>query len=86
MKKPTEVIIIHERAGTSWRRDMSSVVAFVALIGIGVLLESSAMQWIGAVFGFVTILANVRRILNDNRMTTDQARKRLDEIDREASL
>lgn len=79
-KKP-EVIVLHESAGQGWLRDLSSVVCFVLLIGIGVLLDSSALQWVGALLGFLTIIARTMHIAKDSRMTTDEARKRLDEID-----
>ncbi len=81
MAKRPEVILLHETAGQSWRRDMSSVVGFVLLIGIGWLLDSSAMQWVGAILGFLVVGSNVARMSKDTRMTIEQARKRLDEIE-----
>lgn len=84
MSEKPEVIILRETTGQNWRSDMSSVVAFVLLIGIGVLLDSAAMQWVGAILGFFTIVGRAMRLGKDNRMTTDQARKRLDEIDASA--
>lgn len=81
MSKGPEVILLHERAGTSWRRDTSTVAGFVAMIGIGVLLDSAALQWVGAFIGFLAIASNTIRAFKDNRMTIEQARKRLDEIE-----
>ncbi len=82
MSKQTEVILLHETALQSWLRDASSVAMFVGLIGIGVYLESSAMQWVGALVGFVVIIGKVARVGKDNRFTISDARKRLDEIER----
>lgn len=76
-----EVIIVHETTLQSYLVDSSTFVMFAALIGLGVYLDSSAMQWIGAIIGFFTIAAKSNR---HNRMTFDQARKRIDEL--EASL
>ena len=76
-----QIIIIKENARESWLRDTSSVVSFVALIGIGVVLDSSAMQWVGAVIGFFVILERSNRLFKSNRYTIEEARKRLDEIE-----
>lgn len=81
MSKRPEVILVHETPAKSWLRDLSSVACFVALIGIGVLLGSSAMQWTGAVLGFLVLLNHGARIDKDNRFTIADARKRLDEIE-----
>ncbi len=79
-----EVIIITESVRQSWLRDASSVAAFVALIGIGVVLDSNAMQWTGAILGFMTIIDRSVRLFRQNRFTLEEARKRLDEIERAA--
>lgn len=81
MSKPNEVIIIHETVIQSWVHDASSAVMFVALIGIGVYLQSGAMQWAGAILGFLTISGQASTYINKNKMTVAQARKRLDEIE-----
>lgn len=83
MDKKPEVILIRETARESWKADMSSVVGFVALIGIGVVLDSTAMQWVGAILGFITFMGRFNRMMKDNRLTIEQARKRLDEIEAE---
>lgn len=77
----TEVIILHETAGQSWKRDTSTLVMFVSLIGIGVYLESPAMQWMGAIIGFITICSRSMRMIKDNRMTIEQARALLDKLE-----
>lgn len=81
MSKKPEVIVLYETALQSWLRDASSVAMFVALIGIGVLLDSSAMQWIGAIIGFLAIFTRASGASRKCRMTLDQARKRIDEIE-----
>jgi uncharacterized iron-regulated membrane protein len=78
-----EIILLHETAGQSWLRDMSSVAGFIALIGIGVLLDSTAMQWTGAVLGFLVIIGRMMRVFKDSRVTIAEARKRLDELEAE---
>ncbi len=82
MKERTHIILITESAIQSWARDASTLVMFVALIGIGVWLDSSAMQWMGAVIGFITIATRASKLRQN--LTIEQARRRLDEIEREA--
>jgi hypothetical protein len=79
-----QIMIIKESARESWLRDTSSVVSFIALIGIGIVLDSSAMQWVGAILGFIVILERSNRLFKSNRFTIEEARKRLDEIERGA--
>lgn len=81
INKRPEVILLHETTGQSWLRDASSVAGFVALIGIGVLLDSTALEWVGAIIGFAVIAGRMSRVIKDNRMTIPEARKRLDELE-----
>lgn len=77
----TEIIIIRETAAQSLVKDAGTFVLFASLIGVGVLLDSGAMQWVGAVMGFVTIFTWAIRSTSKNRMTIEQARAKLDEIE-----
>lgn len=81
MSKSPEIIILHETTVQAWVGDASSVVMFVALIGIGVWLDSSAMQWVGAILGFITIIGKAVSRQNKCKMTIAAARVRLDEIE-----
>lgn len=85
MSKSAEVIIVTETALQGWMRDAGSAVMFIALIGIGVFLESNAMQWVGAIIGFIVIISRAMRIAKDNRYTIAKARARLDEIERQSA-
>lgn len=73
-----EIIIVHETAMQSYLVDSSTFVLFAALIGLGIFLDSTAMQWVGAIIGFLTIAAKTNR---HRRMTPDEARKRISEIE-----
>lgn len=81
MKQPPEVILIHETKLDSVVKDGTTFAMFVALIMIGVILDSAAMQWVGALIGFIVIVGRGARIAKDNRFTVDAARKRLDQIE-----
>lgn len=79
-KAKPQVIILHETVLQSWLRDASTFALFVGLIGIGILLQSVAMQWIGAIIGMFCLAT----IKISKRLSFDGARKYIDEV--EASL
>lgn len=81
MSKPQEVVIIHETVAKSWLRDLSTFALFTALIGLGVLLDSGAMQWMGAIIAFITIVARAVGTHKRSRKTISQARQFLDELE-----
>lgn len=81
MTTKTEIIVLYETGVQSLIRDIASTAMFVSLIGIGVLLESAAMQWVGAIIGFLTITTFATRMFRQSRYTIEQARKRIDEIE-----
>lgn len=77
MKK--EVIIVREGVVQSLIKDAGTFLMAVALIGIGAMFASTAMQWVGAVVFFTSVIAlSVRDRVT---MTVPEARKRLDEIE-----
>jgi hypothetical protein len=78
-KKATQIIILHESVAQSWARDASSFALALAMIGVGVWLESSAIQWIGWFVWLVvltTLASNATK-----KMTIKEAREFLDEIE-----
>lgn len=77
--KTAQIIVVHETIAQSWARDASSFALFTGLIGVGTLLESSAMQWVGAIIGFGVIAVRASGLAP--RMTIDQARHKLNEIE-----
>ncbi|WP_028753685.1 hypothetical protein [Rhizobium leucaenae] len=77
MRTKTEIIILHETVLQSYLVDSSTFLLFAALIGLGIYLDSAAMQWIGGILGMLTVCD---RSMRHSRMTVEQARKRLDEI------
>lgn len=77
----TEVIIIRESLGESIAKDVASVAALTAAVSLGVWLESSAMQWIGGVLWIIAIVSRLLRLLKDKRMSIEDARAFLDELE-----
>lgn len=73
-------IVENETALQSWTRDASSFVLAVALIGTGIWLGSTAIEWIGAlVFLVVSVSAGGKLI---KTMTIEDARNYLDELEK----
>lgn len=56
------VVIIHETVIQCVLRDLVTVVGLVALIGIGVALDSRAMQWCGFILGMLALFTRVGRV------------------------
>lgn len=71
--KKNKIIIIKESAIESWLRDASTLALFVVLIGIGIFLESSAMQWIGAIIGFFVVISKSAIYMEKRSYTIDEA-------------
>lgn len=67
----TTFIMVHETTLQSWARDASTFALFVSLIGVGIMLDSSAMQWMGAIIAFIVILSKANGKMK--RMTRDEA-------------
>jgi hypothetical protein len=79
-KKPTEaVIMVHETTLQGWARDAGTLALFASLIGIGILADSSAMQWAGAIMAFITTC--VRESGKVERLSIAEARAKLDALE-----
>lgn len=79
-KKPKRIVIVqHERALKVIVADMLRAVLWVPLIGTGVVLDSAAMQWVGAIL-FMLVMVDATRIAT-SRLTIPEARKALDRIE-----
>lgn len=79
-KKPADtVIMVHETTLQSWARDAGTLALFAALIGIGIVADSAAMQWAGAIIAFITTC--VRASGKVERLSIDEARAKLDELE-----
>lgn len=80
-KKTMIVLVQKESVLTSWLRDASTLALFVGLIGIGVYLESSAMQWSGAIIAFICSLAWASGEKKSSTYDIDGARAELDRLE-----
>jgi len=81
VSKSPEVIVIHESVLASYLKDIGSVGSLTAAVGLGIWLDSAALQWVAGLLWIVMILLASFKSTNDKRMTLADARKRLDEIE-----
>jgi len=66
-----QIIVIRESLAKSLARDLFTVSSLTAMVGIGVVLESAAMQWIGAACWL--LMAFARGSGRAKPMTAEQA-------------
>lgn len=78
-ERPAAIILVHETAMQSWARDAGTLLLFITLIGIGILADSAAMQWMGAIVAFV--ITAVRASGKVERLSITEARAKLDAIE-----
>jgi cell division protein FtsW (lipid II flippase) len=76
-----EIIVVHETVLASYLKDFGSAAAFAAVVGLGVLLDSQPLQWVGAIIWMIAMVSAAYRTFDNGRLTIDAARKRLDEIE-----
>lgn len=77
-----KIMIIRESPWKSWARDASTFALFSAMIGVGWLLNSEPMQWVGAIVAFTTFLAQFSGFRKQHTFTIAEARAELDRIER----
>jgi hypothetical protein len=75
------VILVHETILQSFARDAGTFATIAGLVAVGVFLDSTALQWIGAIMGFCAVIARASGTVQRSRMTVAQARTKLDEIE-----
>lgn len=79
--KDTRIIFIRESMWQSIVSDTFTYGGLLAMIGVGVWLDSNALQWIA---GLMWVLALGGRLRNESgRMTLEQAKKKIEEWEQE---
>lgn len=82
----TKVIIVgRETFLSSLCKDLAMFLLFSALIGIGILTGSSAMQWTGFMIVAFIVLSWSTVPPKERSFTIDEARKELDRMEREVA-
>lgn len=81
-KTKTEYIIIRETLWKALLTDFWTLLLFISLISIGVYLDSVAMEWVGAIIGFITISVMAVRGTKGQPRTKEQAIKYLQGLEK----
>lgn len=76
-----EVIVLKESLAQSIARDAVTFVTCAGLVGLGWWIGSDAMQWIGGVMFVFSLAVRMAGVVQKNKFTIAEARKRLDEIE-----
>jgi len=71
-KPDTQFVVIHETIIKGWIRDASTFAVFAGLISIGIILDSSAMQW-AAFFVAIVVIMGRAGAMKIKRMTRAEA-------------
>ncbi|PZU17825.1 MAG: hypothetical protein DI589_25515 [Shinella sp.] len=81
MENKVTISIIDTR-GNKLRGVASTIALVLAPIGIGIVAGSTAMQWAGFFFGFLTLVMIAKKLLGQNdNMTITEARALLDRLE-----
>lgn len=80
----TPVILISESVMDSWARDSFMFCTLVGLVLVGWFLDSAALQWVGALMGFLSVCVRASGRTKAARMTIAEARAKLDDLERGA--
>lgn len=83
MSEKPPIVVIRQSVREAVISDISTVVSLVAVIGIGVLLDSAAMQWIGAILGMLSVVSRASKVAR--RMSIAEARAFIDKLEAEAT-
>lgn len=80
-REPTTIIITDGRMWKSISASIFAIVTMLSMVGIGVVIDSAAIQWIAAILWLLVIIGTAVKSEYTKRMTIDQAREYLDELE-----
>lgn len=84
-EKKEHMIVLVENYWEGYFQSIVWLLTLAAFMGYAVWIGSSAMQWIMGIFWFLMMVSITIDSVNKRRFTIEDARKRLDEIEREAN-
>lgn len=82
-KQTPTIILLRESWQSSLAKDAGTFAMLAGLIGLGVFVGSTALEWIGALMGMFWLVAKTMRTTDKYKFTIAEARKRLDELELE---
>ncbi len=75
-----QVILIKESFWPSVAKDTYSIGVLLAAVGLGVWIDSSALQWVAGIIWIFWVFARANRYGKDCTYSISEARKKLDQI------
>lgn len=75
-----KIIVIRESLLESYAKDFGTLALFLALVSIGIALESAALQFVGAFVGTVIMLTWASH--NGAKLTIKEAKRLLEDMER----
>jgi hypothetical protein len=81
-EKTKMIAIVDDRLWKSVLSDITTVSSLFFIVGMGLVLDSSALQWIGALMWIVWCIARMSKTTRESRMTIQQAREFIDALER----
>lgn len=81
MADPIKLVIIDDRLPLSIARDLVSIGTLTAAVGLGVWLDSVALQWIAGILWILIVIGKGLK-LKEDKYTIAQARTKLDELEK----
>ena len=80
------IIVVRESLRESVASDVFTFMTLGGLVGLGILAQSAALQWIGGLFALAFIMGRVMALMyRRKRMTFDEARKEIDRLERKGA-
>lgn len=79
------IILLRESWQSSLAKDAGTFVMLAGLICLGIIVGSTALEWIGALMGMFWLVAQTMRTTDKYKFTIAEARRRLDELELEAA-
>jgi hypothetical protein len=84
VKKKTEIILLHENLKESIIADTITFGFASALMIAANIIGSTAFEWVAATVWVISVLGHSAAYGRGHRMTTEEARRRLEEIEEAA--
>jgi|GEM_PF-6838397 len=74
-----QILLVHESLAQSIMKDLISGVTLLSMVGIGVWIDSGAMQWVAGIIWLLAMVGKSTAYAKNSVFSFDDARKRLDE-------
>lgn len=74
-----KILLVHESFAQSVMKDVISAVTLLSMVGVGVWIDSSAMQWVAGIIWLLWMVGKSASYAKNSVFSFDAARKRIDE-------